>query len=153
MGMPRIIEEHTDCGVDIVGIVKRILRYAPEGCLDGLEQIRILDHSPIGFARYIKEDREIQLFAQELVAWLPWVLKKTYIFPYLTIGMAVGHEIDHHVHRDNDLIDKELSAEKNSLVYVYPSFGVFKPVVKVISWIGKAVENWKQRKANSKDES
>jgi len=64
-------------------------------------------------------------------------IKKSYIFPYLTIGMALGHEIDHHVNRDRRTIDEEKTAEKNALKYIYPSMGFFKPLVKVLSFFSK----------------
>jgi hypothetical protein len=134
METPIIIENFTDCGVNIGKIVTRILNHAPVGCLDNLKQVRILDNdaNKNGFACYLKEEREIRLFAQALVGWQPSILKKTYLFPYITVGLALGHEIDHHVNREKNLINKEHSAQNNALRYIYPSLGMFKPIVKIL---------------------
>ncbi len=70
-----------------------------------------------------------------ITLWQPWFLKKTYLFPYLVVGMALGHEIDHHVNRDKVNIDREASAESNALRYVYPSLGFFKPAFWLLSFL------------------
>jgi len=134
---PKIIESHAECGVNVGKIVRRIIKYSPRDSIQGLETIRILDQAPgaKGFACYLKEEKEIRLFVNDLVGWQPWVLKKSYIFPYLSIGLALGHEIDHHVNRDNFRIDKERAAESNALKYIYPSLGVFKPMAKLIEFL------------------
>lgn len=134
MGKPIVFESYDHCGVDISRIVKRIIKYAPKNSLEGLNKICILDndYQRRGFACYLKDKKEIRLFTKELVAWQPWILKKTYLFPYITVGLALGHEIDHHVNRKNNVIDKEYSAKINAIKYIYPSFGLFKPLVKVL---------------------
>ena len=139
MEIPRIIESYKYYGVDISRIVKRILKFAPEYSLDGLKIVRILDSDSqqSGFACYLKKEGEIRLFAQGLVDWQPWILKKTYLFPYITVGLALGHEIDHHVNRMNSDIDKERSAENNAIKYIYPSFGMFKPLAKLLFFLGR----------------
>ena len=132
---PIIIEACTQCGVDVGRIVRRILRYAPPSALYGLNAVKIVDSDPSdrGFARYRKEQSEIEIYAHDILEWQPWILKQSYVFPYLSIGLALGHELDHHVNRGNEAIDREQSAEENALKYIYPSFGVFKPFAKVIS--------------------
>ena len=134
-----IIENHSDCGVNIRKIIERIIKHAPPDCLDGLEEILILNKDPAdtSFAKYDKIQKRIEIYIDGIVGWQPWLLKKSYIFPYLTVGMALGHEIDHHVNRNNKAINKEKSAEKNALKYVYPSMGIFKPLVKIFSFIFK----------------
>jgi len=134
---PKIIENYGDCGVNVGKIVNRIIKFAPPASLQGLNQIRIMDKDPngIGFACYYKEDAKIEIFIDDIVGWQPWPLKKSYVFPYLSIGLALGHEIDHHVKRQNNRIDKEEHAESNALKYVYPSFGIFKPIAKIISFL------------------
>jgi len=59
--------------------------------------------------------------------------------------MALGHELDHHVRR-HEIISKEdyeKSAEKNSLKYIYPSLGVFRPFVKVIAYLLRYIKETK----------
>jgi hypothetical protein len=130
---PKIIAAYGEYGVNVGKIVQRIIKYAPKDSIKGLNTIRIVDKSPdkIGFACYLKDHREIYLFVEDIIGWQPWLLKKTFIFPYITIGLALGHEIDHHVNRDNNTKDKERSAERNAIKYIYPSFGVFKPIALV----------------------
>ncbi len=130
--VPKVIESYTECGVNAGKIVKRIIRYLPPKVLEGISTIKMLDYSDRGFAKYQKEAGEISIYVREIVDWQPWLLKKSFIFPYITIGLALGHEIDHHVNRYHDDIDLEYSAEKNALMYIYPSFGVFKPIAKLI---------------------
>jgi hypothetical protein len=120
-------------------IVKRIVRYAPSECLNGLNEIELLDRDTIDncFASYSRSKRKIELFVGDILGWQPWILRKSYILLYLAIGIALGHELDHHVNRDKRVIDKEKSAENNSLRYIYPSLGIFKPIIKVIPMIAK----------------
>lgn len=143
---PNIIESYTGCCVNVGRIVRRIIRYAPSRALDGLNAVIILDADPHdrGFARYRKETREIEIYAHAIVEWQPWILKRTYLFPYLSIGLALGHEIDHHVNRDNEAIDPEQSAETNAFRYIYPSFGLFKPVAKIISILARTLGGRRQ---------
>ena len=131
----KISEAYDRCGVDVKKMVTRIIKHVPPESIDGLEEIRLLgkDPSETGFARYIKDSKIIELYIEDIVCWQPWLLKKSYIFPYLTIGMALGHEIDHHVNRNRKAVGEERMAEKNALKYVYPSMGVFKPIVKALS--------------------
>ncbi len=134
---PKIIASYSESGVNIGKIVQRIIKYAPEDSIKGLNAVRIVDKSPDneGFACYLKDHREIYLFVDDIIGWQPWILKRSIIFPYLTIGLALGHEIDHHVNRDKKIVNKERSAESNALKYIYPSFGIFKTVAKTILFV------------------
>jgi hypothetical protein len=136
---PRVIEDYQECGVNVGRIVKTMIRHAPRGCLDELDAIEILDSSPKGkgFACYHKERRRIQLFVHDLIAWQPWLLRKSVVFPYLAIGLALGHEIDHHVNRDNEEVEKEHHAEANALNYIYPFFLIIKPIKKMARLLRK----------------
>jgi hypothetical protein len=135
----KIIKNYGDYGVNAEKIVQRIIKYAPHSCIEGLKEIYLLDKDPEnkGFARYFKGERRIALYLEDIVGWQPWFLKKSFVFPYLTIGIALGHEIDHHVNRDNGMVNREKSAEKNALKYVYPSMGFFKPIVRLITFFSR----------------
>ena len=137
--MPQIIENYSQCGVKVGKVVKRILKYAPPNSIEGLNEVLILDGDPQGkaFACYERNARRIILYLDEIIGWQPWLLKKSYIFPYLSIGIALGHEIDHHVNRNQNSIDKEKSAESNILKYIYPSFGIFKPLFLISNFVLK----------------
>jgi len=132
--LPKIAESYSQIGVNVGRIVKRIIRYAPPSSLQGLNEIRIKDKDPDNrcFSSYSKQGTRIELFVDDIVGWYPWLLKKSFILPYLAIGLALGHEIDHHVHRNHTSMDKEKSAESNALRYVYPSFGIFKPIARIL---------------------
>ncbi len=131
---PVIIKQHTSCGVNVEKIVRRILKYNPREYVEGLKEIALLDEGPNkrGFSSYWKEKGRIELYVKDIVGWQPWIIKKTFVFPYLSVGLALGHEIDHHVCRNQMLHDKEDHAECNAYKYVYPSFGIFKPLVKLL---------------------
>ena len=136
---PKIIESYTTCGVDVGRIVKRILRFLDPERLEDLKAINLLDsHHPPLLGQYRKKDAEIDIYVQEILGWQPWLLRKTFVFPYLTIGLTLGHEIDHYANRDNN-IDQEYSAEMNAFRYVYPSLGIFKPVYRAIGCILRLV--------------
>jgi len=139
MVAPKVVEDYSIRSVNVGKIVKRILVHTPKGYLEGLRQVTILDSNPErrGFACYLKDKREIRLFVKELIGWQPWILKKSYLFPYITIGLALGHEIDHHVNRNNNEIDKERSADENAIKYIFPSFGLFRPVIKLLMILNK----------------
>lgn len=134
---PKIIAAYSNHGVNICKMVQRIIKYAPEENISGLNIIRLVDKSPDDrfFACYLKDYREIYLFVDDIIGWLPWLFKKSYIFPYLAVGLALGHEIDHHVNRENNTVDKEKSAERNALKYIYPSFGIFKPFMRLFAFM------------------
>jgi hypothetical protein len=121
-------------------IVNRIMRYAPPEFITGLEAIELLDRDlrDNSFSSYNHANRRIELYVGDIIGWQPWILRKSYIYLYLFIGIALGHEIDHHVNRDTILsnYDREKSAENNALKYIYPSFGAFRPLVKLFSLIG-----------------
>ena len=130
--LPWITENHSETTVNVVDIVRRILKHLPSETLDGLNEIVILDKNEevSAFGCYRRQEKRIELYMDGLTLWQPWILKKTYVFPYICVALALGHEIDHHVNRDND-IDKEMSAERDAFKYVYPSLGFFKPLVKL----------------------
>ena len=132
---PKISECNSDYDVNVGRIVRRIIKYAPPYCLKGLREIKIMDKDPddIGFSCYKRGDKKIELYIEDIIGWQPSFLRKSYLFPYVTIGIALGHEIDHHVNREHNESTKEESAESNALKYVYPSFGVFKPLVQLFS--------------------
>ena len=134
---PRIIENYTDCGVKIGKIVKRIVKYAPSDSVEGVNEILILDKDPTdkGFARYDRNEAKIELYVDDIIRWQPWLFRKSYIFPYIAIGLALGHELDHHVNKEKYQNNKEKSAETNALKYIYPSLGIFKPIAKLLSFL------------------
>lgn len=131
---PLIISGYTPCGVNVEKIVRRILKYNPKEYMEGLKEIALLDEGPNkrGFASYWKDKGRIELYVKDIVGWQPWIIKKTFVFPYLSVGLALGHEIDHHVCRNQILHEEENHAECNAYKYVYPSFGIFKPLVKLL---------------------
>ena len=130
--LPQITENHSETTVNVGGMVRRVLKHLPSEALDGLNEILILDKNEEGsaFGCYRRQEKRIELYMDGLTLWQPSILKKTYVFPYICVALTLGHEIDHHVNRDRD-IDKEISAERNSFKYIYPSFGFFKPLVKL----------------------
>jgi hypothetical protein len=134
---PRIREDYQECGVDVGRIIRFMIRHAPKGCLDGLDAIEIIDSSPEGrgFACYYKQGQRIQLFVQHLIGWQPWLLRKSVFFPYLVIGLALGHEIDHHVNRNNEKLEKEPHAEANAFDYIYPFFFVTGPIKTMLTFL------------------
>ena len=141
---PKITQRHSETDINVLGIVQRIIRHLPSNIYEGLQEIVILDSNPNNtnaFACYRRADRRIELYLDGITLWQPWLLKKTYLFPYLFIGMALGHELDHHVNRNGPGIDRETSAETNALRYVYPSLGLFKPIFRLISIIARARVN------------
>jgi hypothetical protein len=134
---PNIIVNHIDPDVDAVRIIQRILRFAPKDVLRDLTEIVLLDknHDENCFACYRGDKKRIELYLGDIIGWLPWILKRSYVIPYLFIGQALGHELDHHVNRHNKQIDREASAETNAIKYIYPSFGLFKPLVRLASYV------------------
>ncbi len=130
---PAIIEDYTDIGIDVGRIVRRIIFHLSPEVLDGLREVRLLDRHEKAFACYKKGEAAIEIYVSELLGGFPRVLLKTfYPLTYPIIGMAVGHELDHHVNRGREDIDREATAEANIMKYVYPSLGVFKPAAKFI---------------------
>lgn len=128
-------------------IVRRIVQYAPPVCLDGLNEIELLDRDTRDncFASYNRSKSKIELFVGDIIGWQPWILRKSFILPYLEVGIALGHELDHHVNREKKDIDKEKSAENNVLKYIYPSFGMFKPIVKLISIVANSFRRGREQ--------
>jgi hypothetical protein len=59
------------------------------------------------------------------------------VFPYLAIGLALGHEIDHHVNRDNEEVKKEKHAEAKALDYIFPFFLIIKPIKNLVTFLRK----------------
>jgi len=108
--LPKVTENYTRVGVDVGRIVHRILSHLSPDILDGLNEVRLLENHNHAFACYKKDEAAIEIY------------------------MAVGHELDHHLNRDDDEIDREASAEENIMKYVYPSLGIFKPTVRIVSF-------------------
>jgi hypothetical protein len=101
-------------------ILHRILSHLTPDILDGLKEVRILDKCHIlekckyPFACYKRGKGAIEIFVSELLGHFPpIILKMLYPMTYMIIGMAVGHELDHHVNRNTKGIDREASAEAN----------------------------------------
>jgi len=137
-----IVERYSPCGIDVGRIVRRIIRHAPPNSVADLQRIVLADKNPgdLAFGCYHKESRQIELYVQSIVGDLPWALKKSYLIPYLFIGLALGHEIDHHVTRGSTARDRELSANANAMKYVYPSFGFLKPVYRLFASLVKSIK-------------
>jgi hypothetical protein len=144
---PVIIENYTKLGVDAGRIVRRILSHLPPDIFEGLCEVRLLDRHDTGFACYRKNEGIIEIYVTMLLGnFSPILLKLLYPFTYMLIGMALGHELDHHVNRNNQGIDREASAEANIMRYIYPSLGIFKPAVRIISFAaGKLAKLQKKR--------
>jgi hypothetical protein len=136
---PIIIESHTESNINVKGIIDRIIRHQQPETLKDLNEIALLDNSieDRGFGSYRKTDRRIEIYLNPILKWQPWILKKTYLFPFITIAMTLAHELDHHVNRNNTTIDREKSAEKNMFKYIYPAIGIFKPILKIIHLFSK----------------
>lgn len=134
---PIISENHSESNVKVRGIVDRMIKYQQPETIQDLNEIAILDNSEEdrGFGCYRKMERKIEIYLDPILKWQPWILKKTYFFPFLTIAMTLAHELDHHVNRDNAFINREQSAERNMFKYIYPALGVFKPIMKFIHFI------------------
>ena len=146
--MVQVINKYEDeQGIRAEKIVNRIIKYAPPECLNELKVIELLGKDPINncFASYSKSEGKIELYVGDIIGWQPWILRKTYILPYLEIGIALGHELDHHVNRNKNVMEKEKLAENNALKYIYPSFGVFKPVAKLFSIMARYVIHRKEK--------
>lgn len=141
-----IVERYSKCGIDVGRIIRRIVKFAPPGSLEGLREIHILDTDPAekGFARYWKRESRIELFVKDIVCWQPWLLKKSYLFPYITVGLALGHEIHHHVEARGCKVHSEESAQASALKYIFPSFGVFKPLARLFIFIVRRLRKTKQ---------
>jgi len=131
---PIITESHSESQLKVRGIVDRILKYQKPETLKDLNEIALLDNSieDRGFGCYRKAERRIEIYLDPILKWQPWVLKKTYLFPFITIAMTLAHELDHHVNRDNHTLDREQSAEKNMFIYIYPAIGIFRPILKIV---------------------
>ena len=141
---PIISENHSESIVNVKRIVHRIVRYQRSETIMGLKKISILDNEESDrlFGCYKKSERKIEIYLEPVLAWQPWILKRTYFFPFLTIAMTLAHELDHHVNRNNAFISKENSAEENMFKYIYPALGVFKPIMKFIHLISpKLIKN------------
>jgi len=150
---PKIIENYTRVGVDVGSIVRRVLSHLPLDILEGLREVRVLDRNNAhsAFACYLKDEGTIEIYVSDLLGDFPHILLKLfYPFTYMVVGMAVGHELDHHVNRNNPGIDREESAEKNIMRYVYPSLGIFKPVVRTISFLTRSLRRLRQKKIHEK---
>jgi hypothetical protein len=81
---PKIVVSYSKCGVSVGKIVKRIIKHAPPSSISGLNEIKLLNRDPdgVGFARYCKKERKIELFVDDIIGWQPWLLKKA-IFSHI----------------------------------------------------------------------
>jgi hypothetical protein len=148
---PIIVENYRDVGVDVAHIVHRILSHLSPEVLEGLHEVRLLEKHDHAFACYKKEEGAIEIYLADLLGYLPPIfLKVFYPFTYFAVGMAVGHELDHHVNRNSDKIEREASAEANIMRYVYPSLGSFKPAVRTISFLARSLRRLKRKKIYEK---
>ncbi len=145
--MPVIVEDHAAIGIDAGWIVRRIMAHLPPNALEGLNEVRLLGSNKECFARYSSREGVIEIFLEELLkGFSPILLKILYPYAYTIVGMALCHELDHHIHRNNSRIDREAIAEANVMKYMYPSIGIFKPLVQLISLCGRARRGAKARK-------
>src|SRR4030042_4499390 len=98
---PTIVEDHIKIGIDAGRIVRRSLSHLPASTLEGLREVRLLGKNHKGFARYRARQGIIEIYLEELLGtFSPILLKVFYPFTYTVVGMALCHEIDHHVHRN-----------------------------------------------------
>ena len=144
---PIVIENHTDSMANVRGIVDRIIKHQRPEIIKDLNEIVILDNSieNRGFGCYRKAERKIEIYLDPIFEWQPWILRKTFIFPFITIAMTLAHELDHHVNRNNTSIDREQSAEKNMFRYIYPAVGVFKPMLKFVHLISTKLKRFSKK--------
>jgi hypothetical protein len=67
------------------------------------------------FVACLRRERAIELCVED---WndFPWLLRVSYVFPYVVIGTVLGRGLDHHVNRTNSLSRKagEQSAESKA---------------------------------------
>ena len=146
---PKVVDNSTVVGVDIARIVRRILLYLPPDILEGLQEVRVWDQNDAhpAFGCYRKHEGVIEIYVADLLGYLPEILLRLfYPFTYMVVGMVVGHELDHHVNRNNPEIDREESAETNMMGYVYPSLGIFKPAARIASFGGRALRRLREKK-------
>jgi hypothetical protein len=141
---PLIIEIHPIRGINVAAIVMRIVEHLPFSVLEGLTEITLLNTHEEYFVRYIKEEGRIELYVGDIVGWQPWIFKKTYFFPYLCIGIELGIGLEQHVYYRTKDNGKEYRPN-NPLMYIYPSLGIFKLIIKPILYIVKLYYSLKRR--------
>ena len=127
---PTISENHTESDVNVRKIVERVIRYQQPETLRDLYEIEIVDNRKPdnAFACYKKSKRKIVIYLEPILKWQPWILKKTYFFPFVMIAMTLAHELDHHMNRDNDFVNKENSA--SDLGHLCQAFEKHRPAEK-----------------------
>ncbi|MFB3887157.1 MAG: hypothetical protein ACE144_18175 [Thermodesulfobacteriota bacterium] len=95
-----IVENYRNVGVDVAHIVRRILSHLSPEVLEGLHEVRLLERHDHAFACYKKAEGAIEIYLVDLLGFLPPIFWKAfYPFTYLVVGIAVAHELDHHVNR------------------------------------------------------
>jgi len=119
-------------GINSAAIVKRIVDYLPHRTLNGLTEITLFGSNEECFGCYIRDEKRIELYLEEIVGWQPWLLKKTYVFPVMCIGLILGHEIDHYVNRENPHFIEEFPS-RNTIQFIVPSLGIFRHLIKPLS--------------------
>lgn len=135
----KIVESHIECGVDVGKILKRILKYVPPESIEGLKMINTENNTTLNkaFSSYDKNEKKITLYIDSILSFLPNIFIKSYLLPYFFIATELGIGIDFHYNRKKEwnFKDRKRHAEKNGLNHVYLSFGIFKPVVRMIQLI------------------
>ena len=141
---PLIMEIHPIRGINIAAMVRRMVKHIPGTVLEGLTEITLLNTQEKYFSRYVKEEGRIELYVGDIVGWQPWVLKKTYFFPYLCIGIELGIGLEQHVYYRTVYNGKEYRPTY-PFMYIYPSLGIFKIIIKPILYMIKLYYRVKQR--------
>lgn len=93
-----------------------------------------LDTHPEFFSRYLRDESRIDLYLENIVGSQPWLLKKTYFFPYLFICIEPGCGIESHVYRDSVPFGEEYITV-NPFKYILPALGVFRYLMKPMRYV------------------
>jgi hypothetical protein len=141
---PLITEIHFIRGINVAAMVRRMVEHLPPSVLEGLKEITLLNTHEEYFGRYIKEEGRIELYVGDIVGWQPWILKKTYFFPYLCIGIELGIGLEQHVYYRTVNNGKEYRPNY-PFMYIYPSLGIFKVIIKPILYMVKLYYSLKRR--------
>lgn len=138
------MEIHPIRGINIAAMVRRMVEHIPGTVLEGLTEITLLNTHEKYFSRYVREEGRIELYVGDIVGWQPWILKKTYFFPYLCIGIELGIGLEQHVYYRTVYNGKEYRSTY-PFMYIYPSLGIFKIIIKPILYMIKLYYRVKQR--------
>jgi hypothetical protein len=141
---PLITEIHFVRGINVAAMVRRMVEHLPSSVLEGLKEITLLNTHEKYFGRYIKKEGRIELYVEDIVGWQPWILKKTYFFPYFCIGIELGIGLEQHVYNRSLYYGKEYRPNY-PFMYIYPSLGILKIIIKPILYMLKLYYSLKQR--------